>query len=228
MTITIPSRYLHRTAVYSSETAKTLAEAVSEAVRRGISFGEGDLRGANLDGLDLRRVDLQNAVLCGASLRHACLHAATLSYTDLAAADLTGADLTEADLHYTEFAGARLNGADLTGADFTTATWRGATLTGATLGEDIPVVPHLKEAILRAITEEGGELDMGAWHTCSTTHCLAGWACILAGKRGRELERDMSTNNAAVAIFAHSVGSVPDFFCHKDEAMAYLRSEGDA
>jgi len=41
---------------------------------------------------------------------------------------------------------------------------------------------------------------MGAWHTCDTTHCRAGWVTMIAGKEGKELEEKTSTQFAAMQI----------------------------
>ena len=45
---------------------------------------------------------------------------------------------------------------------------------------------------------------MGDWHTCSTTHCRAGWVVHLAGEAGKELEKKTSTLFAAMQIYKAS------------------------
>ena len=47
---------------------------------------------------------------------------------------------------------------------------------------------------------------------CGTTHCLAGWAVVLAGPEGLKLEKLIGTVNAGAAIYARSIGYVPDFY----------------
>jgi len=35
-----------------------------------------------------------------------------------------------------------------------------------------------------------GCLDMSTWHTCETTHCLAGWAQVIAGDMKKDAEEE--------------------------------------
>lgn len=55
----------------------------------------------------------------------------------------------------------------------------------------------------QAVTQPSA-LDMGAWHTCDTTHCRAGWVVHLAGAEGYELEKRTSTQFAALQIYHKS------------------------
>src|SRR4029077_7313376 len=118
-------------------------------------------------------------------------------------ADLTDADLTRADL-----TGAVLTRADLTGAVLTEAN----VIAGA-------VIPDIDAPILRAI-EAGGELDMGSWHVCETTHCRAGWAVHLTGEKGRALERKLGPAGAGAFIYWRSTGRVPNFYATDEDALA--------
>ena len=45
---------------------------------------------------------------------------------------------------------------------------------------------------------------MGAWHTCDTTHCRAGWVVQLGGAEGKYLESKTSTQFAAMQIYKAS------------------------
>lgn len=73
----------------------------------------------------------------------------------------------------------------------------------------VPVVPDLHARVADKVAE--GLLDMDWWHTeCGTKHCLAGWAVVLAGERGRELEKDIDTGPAGVLIYYASTGFIPD------------------
>ena len=45
---------------------------------------------------------------------------------------------------------------------------------------------------------------MATWHTCSTTHCRAGWVVHLAGEAGYALERFHNTALAAQLIYRES------------------------
>ena len=64
---------------------------------------------------------------------------------------------------------------------------------------------------------------MGAWHTCETTHCRAGWVINEAGEAGKKLEEATDTCFAAMQIYKKSspirVG-VNQFFESNENAMA--------
>jgi hypothetical protein len=61
-------------------------------------------------------------------------------------------------------------------------------------------VEHLHQRLYEAVAAPEA-LDMGAWHTCNTTHCRAGWVVTLAGKSGKELEQRFDTLLAAMQIY---------------------------
>jgi hypothetical protein len=204
------------------------------------NLADANLAGANLAGANLTRAELAGAYLADADLAGAYLAGANLAGANLAGADLTraelaGADLTGAYLAGANLADANLAGADLTGAYLTRADLAGAELADADLTDayltraDLaliaPVVPSLNKQILAAV--EGphalGALDMARWHTCETTHCLAGWAVHLAGTEGYALERAVGPRRAGAMIFRASTGSVPHFSAPNDRALADLR-----
>lgn len=67
----------------------------------------------------------------------------------------------------------------------------------------IPVVPNIHTLLKEAVSAPQS-LDMSNWHTCDTTHCRAGWVVTLAGEAGKKLERQTSTEFAAMAIYGAS------------------------
>jgi hypothetical protein len=90
---------------------------------------------------------------------------------------------------------------------------------------DAPVIPDIHRAIYAAASRKGA-LDMSAWHTCSTTHCRAGWAVALAGDAGRALEAaTRGTANAAYLIYAASDPARPvvDFYASDADALADMK-----
>ncbi len=235
--------------LYSARNA-SLREALRAAVTAGVSLRGADLSEADLIGADLRGANLSEANLCGAdlswanlsganlsgaslswanlsganlseaNLRSACLTRASLSGANLRACDLSGCDLREANLREANLRACDLSGCDLSGANLTRANLRGV------LGlPTAPVVPDIDARILSAI-EAGGELHMGAWHTCETTHCRAGWAVHLAGEAGYALERATTPYLAGRLIYEASRPGVaaPDFFADNEAALADLRA----
>jgi uncharacterized protein YjbI with pentapeptide repeats len=172
--------------------------------------GDGGTR-ANLSWADLRGADLREADLRGANLSEANLREANLSWASLREADLSEADLREADLR-----GADLRGADLRGANLREASLSWADLSGAKgLPED--------EALLRRVCEAAlapGALDMQTWHTCETTHCLAGWAITLSGHAGRVLETAVGPATAGALLIPRASNL---FFATTDKATEWCR-----
>jgi hypothetical protein len=67
---------------------------------------------------------------------------------------------------------------------------------------------------------------MSSWHTCSTTHCRAGWVVMLAGEEGKELEKKTSTLFAAMTIYRKSSDipvHIPRFFDTNEKAMEDIK-----
>jgi hypothetical protein len=159
----------------------------------------------------LRDADLRGAVLRDADLRGAVLRDADAVLRD---ADLSGADLSGADLSRAVLNRANLSGADLSYAD----------LRGAKGLPEAPIIPNIDAQILKAI-ENGGSLDMGDWHSCETTHCRAGWACVLAGYRGGILEANTSSYLAGRLIYEASRPGqpAPNFFAGTEDALKDIR-----
>jgi hypothetical protein len=156
---------------------------------------------ANLDGANLNRASLVGANLDGASLVGANLDGANLDGANLNRASLVGASLDGANLNR-----ARLDGANLDGA------------TGIVIAADAP--QRLRAAAAAALQE--GALEMGAWHSCDTTHCLGGWLIHQAGEVGRLLEATVGPGIAGLmlgGVEAHS-----HFYDSNEAATEWLRS----
>ena len=193
--------------------------------------GDRDFHGANPRWANLRGADLTGANLTGSVLSEANLSGEDLRGADLTGANLRWANLSGADLRWANLSGANLSGANLTGANLRGADLTGANLTGSVVSEanlsgaitGAPVVPNLDQKILAAISKPGA-LDMDDWHTCETTHCLAGWAIHLAGKAGYELEKETTSATAGALIFGASTGSVPNFHGSNEEAIKEMEA----
>jgi hypothetical protein len=166
-----------------------------------------------------QRANLRWANLTGANLRWADLRGANLTGADLTGADLRWADLRWADLTGANLRGANLRGANLTGANLTGANLTGANLTGAVGLPPAPVVADLDRRMAEVCSAPSA-LNMHDWHTCKTTHCLAGWAIVLAGPEGAALEEKCGPCVAGALIYHASTGHVPNFFARNEEAMA--------
>lgn len=93
----------------------------------------------------------------------------------------------------------------------------------------VPVIPHIHQRILDAVTGDPDALDMGMWHTCDTTHCRAGWVTHLAGEAGAALEAYHGMPLAAQLIYRASPIRVspPRFFESAAVALADIRRCAD-
>ncbi len=67
----------------------------------------------------------------------------------------------------------------------------------------IPVIPGIHQRVKNAVSHPNA-LDMGEWHSCETTHCRAGWVVAIAGEEGKTLEKQTSTEFAAMMIYKAS------------------------
>ena len=149
---------------------------------------------------------------------------------NLFAANLEGVSLKQADLRGQNLENAKLWGADLTEADLTGANLTGtslseASLMGAILTEEVPFVENLDAKILERIEKGTGLLNMKRYHTCRTTHCRAGWAVVLGGRKGKALEKKLGPNAAGALIYALAYPDlpVPNFYATNKEAIKDIK-----
>ena len=68
---------------------------------------------------------------------------------------------------------------------------------------EIPKIDNIHQRVFEAVSQPDA-LDMSDWHTCNTTHCRAGWVVHLAGPLGYELEKQTSTEFAAMMLYKKS------------------------
>lgn len=92
---------------------------------------------------------------------------------------------------------------------------------------DIPVIEDIHKKVLEAVTATPDSLNMKEWHTCTTTHCRAGWVVHLAGQAGYALEKFYwgDTAFAAQQIY-HASGydiSPVRFYESNETAMADIK-----
>jgi len=81
----------------------------------------------------------------------------------------------------------------------------------------------LHQKVLEEVSKEGQELNMNNWHTCSTTHCRAGWIVHIAGQEGYDLERKTDSSFAAQLILRESTDipiGLHKFFWDKKSSMS--------
>jgi|688.fasta_scaffold80596_4 hypothetical protein len=164
-------------------------------VKVGADLRDSDLRDAFLRDADLRDSDLRDAFLRGAVLRDAFLRDAVLR----------GAVLRDAVLRDAVLRGAFLRGADLRDA------------VGLPIAAD--AADRLKAVAAAALQPDA--LQMSNWHTCGTTHCIAGWAIHLAGEPGRLMESMMGPELAGLLLLGTEAHQ--HFYDRNEKALEYLR-----
>lgn len=99
---------------------------------------------------------------------------------------------------------------------------------------DVPIVPNIDAEILKKIEADPKSFWMGDWHfhddrpdaPCGTAHCRAGWAIVLAGQAGWELEDAFGSAVAGNLIYVASRPGeeVPDFYAETSEAIDDIRA----
>ena len=125
-----------------------------------------------------------------------------------------------------EGARANLRGANLSGADLRRANLSGADLRGA-IGLAIAAdAPARLRAVAIAALADADALEMDAWHTCKTTHSIAGWAIHQAGELGRILEALHGPELAGRMLLGHEAAM--HFHDDNAAAKAWLQSVLDA
>jgi Pentapeptide repeats (8 copies) len=181
--------------------ANNAAQIVEEAVSQGISLHNANLYGARLSGLMLDYVDLSESCL---------------DFANLYSANLKHANLNNASLH-----GAILQDVDFTGADLR----RCFKVYRFGIDNEELIIPNIHQAVYAAANQPNA-LQMFRWHSCTTTHCRAGWVVTLAGAAGRALEWVMGTAAAATIIYMLSdptLACIPNFYARKEVALEDMK-----
>ena len=131
---------------------------------------------------------------------------------------LRDADLSDANLSDANLRDANLRDADLSGANLSDANLRDAVI-------DIPFTPDpdlLHKVAAAALQDANGytpHLKMDKWHTCETTHCIAGWAIHLHPE-GKVIEHFTSPYLAARLLLGEEAAK--HFFDSNTEAREWL------
>jgi hypothetical protein len=186
----------------------------------GTKLAGADLTYANLAGAKLAVANLADADLAGTNLARA-----NLANADLAGTNLAGANLADADLAGTNLARANLAGTNLAGADLTYANLAGAKLAGAIGLHIASDAPTRLLAVARAALASDNALEMRRWHTCSTTHCISGWAEYLGGPSATLLYQKMGPGIAGLMLLGIEAHSY--FYASNEKARAFLQSVVD-
>ena len=108
--------------------------------------------------------------------------------------------------------GANLRGANLSGANLACAR-------GLRIADD---APQRLQAVAQAALASDDALEMDCWHTCDTTHCIAGWAIHQAGVLGQLLEQVHGEEIAGLMLLGAEAHRY--FYADNDEAREFLRS----
>jgi Pentapeptide repeats (8 copies) len=116
---------------------------------------------------------------------------------------------------------ANLMGADLKGANLKGANLTDANLTGAKLPASLNFTPDadLIKKVANAALASDESLKMDTWHTCETTHCIAGWAIHLHPEGKRLVE---NSNECLAGRLLLGNEAAEHFFDSDDDARKYL------
>ena len=133
------------------------------------------------------------------------------------------------DLRWSDLSGSDLRDCDLRGSDLRWSDLRGSDRRGAKIDFEIATpdqaAPRIAEVAKAAIADESA-LAMDTWHTCETTHCIAGWAIHLAGEQGKALEEKFGPHIAGLSLLGTEAAS--HFYDSKADATAWLRGKLEA
>ena len=110
---------------------------------------------------------------------------------------------------------ANLAGADLARADLADAK-------GISLPTPEEAERRIKAVANAALASEAA-LDMGDWHTCETTHCIAGWAIHNEGSVGYILEKAVGSPMAGLMLLG--VEAHAHFYDTTGKARKWLKSK---
>ena len=166
---------------------------------------------------------------------------ANLSNADLWNANLSNADLRNANLSDANLSNADLSDANLRNADLSDANLSDANLRNANLPSGYRRITNILKETAQHILAHQELLNMGIWHSnndwmskglglsplgqesCGTTHCMAGWAHVIASREIPELRSD-KVNVHLVGKLALGDEAEKHFFDSNKKAIEFLES----
>lgn len=81
------------------------------------------------------------------------------------------------------------------------------------------------EVVAKTILSDTRRFEMGSWTgygECGTTHCIAGWANVLAGSAAHNFWVTFGSELLGLALLGHE--AAPHFYDSNERALAFLRS----
>jgi hypothetical protein len=95
-------------------------------------------------------------------------------------------------------------------------------LSGHDFPDDATAAQRIRDVAAAALVSDSA-LDMSRWHTCGSTHCIAGWAIHQAGPDGYKLEKQVESAAAGAIL----LGLEAAHHFHLDNAAArdWLKSK---
>jgi uncharacterized protein YjbI with pentapeptide repeats len=195
-----------------------------DAILINVNLNHAILNRAIMIDANLTRAIMTRAIMTDANLTRAIMTDVTLEDAILIDVILKDANLTRAIMIDVILKDANLTRAIMTDANLTRAIMIDVILTRADLTgtkTDYQIEDGLLQKVAQAALASDDALDMRYWHTCDTTHCIAGWACHLA-ENGKEIERKYGTQVAGLLLLGADAHS--HFFDTNEEAREYLTS----
>lgn len=206
-----------------------------------------DFNNVRIEGRDLRharfnRTRLQCTTFVNCDLSNTRFYSAAGEYTVFHQCNLGNALFDDAmlprssfdcsDLISTRFYGTNLRRASFSGTRLINVDFHGAQVQHASLTSsdclktprDLPIVrdasTRLLEVAQTVLQDSDLRLCMSEWHTCHSTHCIAGWAIHLAGPLGELLEAEFGPANAGLFLLGPEAAS--HFFVDEEAALDFL------
>jgi hypothetical protein len=96
-----------------------------------------------------------------------------------------------------------------------------STLNGVALPTASQQQKNLVAVARAALLTAGNSLEMRDVHTCETTHCMAGWVCIL-DPQGREMESRLGWETAGLILLGEEAHNM--FYTDNQTATTFLQS----
>jgi uncharacterized protein YjbI with pentapeptide repeats len=142
---------------------------LTSAFFRETTLTEIDFTEALCDGAYFEDADLEQVCFKRAQLERANLCDTTLWYVDMQEANCSDASFIGALIRDSSFENTNLTNADLTGYTLIRSTLSEAKGIGTQEAEML-----FAQTLLEQLETQEAYLNMRAWHSCDTTHCIAG------------------------------------------------------
>jgi hypothetical protein len=186
------------------------------------NFSKANLIEANFSFTCIKDCNFHNAVLCKSSFDHSDIWSSSFVFASLKDSTFKYSTIYHSNFKTSDCTNCNFKNAHLHSINFKQTTLKNSNFENIT---GIKIVSDTQQrliAVAKDALASKDTLQMDLWHTCNTTHCIAGWAIHHAGEIGYCMENEIGAPIAGLILLGPE--AFKHFYDTDEQARKYLES----